>query len=623
MKKQTRNTPVLYGGASLERLKYKPLRISINAVDEARYNRVRDSFDSLKELEGKTVARMGAEYAPFVVRDLYTGLNQPNVSIDARTEGQPVRRLLDWVVGSLERLPTFREIQDECEYNAIASALGTHILVEALNNLKLPEPPDADADKEEEENEDEEQDGIGDEDDDADSEGGKGRTKGKGKGKGRGGQGESDPDEEGDEDEDEDGEDGDQQGGDRQSKRGKGGKGGKNSDKDRGEFERPDGERIELSRDGNSLKVKRSMAGKEPLTKTTSFDSPEDARARFEAVKQDALKRGFAPAAKETGEQRFLRQLADLMDSLEGNVAKESEVRRAARRGIREALEDIKNLNDAFDVSYGDHESEIQLRDPDESAVEIARLLMEDQDFAKFMRIIGRYAQMLRESNVRERVPEGMRISGSERTDVLANLQPHEVALMLDEDIGDEMLARAMSTGAQGRKSYKMRSKALGPVHIMLDTSGSMNNFGSDHLAFAAAAILFSIDNNRPVSLDLFNVRTYKWEIDIVDTASRIDFIRRFFRVGNGGGTDFIPVVEAADKLPPKTDVLLISDGNGRIDPQRCEEVFRRRDLHYIVLGPEIEVNEHLRIAAGRRFVLASSFADAAVAAASAAAIRG
>jgi uncharacterized protein with von Willebrand factor type A (vWA) domain len=248
---------------------------------------------------------------------------------------------------------------------------------------------------------------------------------------------------------------------------------------------------------------------------------------------------------------------------------------------------------------------------------------MVDQDFAKFMRIIGRYAQMLRESNVRERVPEGMRISGSERTDVLANLQPHEVALMLDEDIGDEMLARAMSTGAQGRKSYKMRSKALGPVHIMLDTSGSMNNFGSDHLAFAAAAILFSIDNNRPVSLDLFNVRTYKWAIDIVDTESRIDFIKRFFRVGNGGGTDFRPVVEAADKLPPKTDILLISDGNGAIDPQRCEEVFRRRDLHYIVLGPENEVNPHLRIAAGRRFVLASSFADAAVAAASAAAIRG
>ena len=80
------------------------------------------------------------------------------------------------------------------------------------------------------------------------------------------------------------------------------------------------------------------------------------------------------------------------------------------------------------------------------------------------------------------------------------------------------------------------------------------------------------------------------------------------------GGTDFRPLVDHISTLGATEDVLLISDGVGRLDEDRTREVFSNRVLHYLVLGDRSAVQPTLaEIAKDRMITVQELVSDSVV----------
>jgi polyhydroxyalkanoate synthesis regulator phasin len=123
-----------------ERLSAKNVRLSIGGLTEARYDRVRNQYDALKDVEIAFAGQTGAYSAP-IVRDIWTSLYNPAVPVDKRTEGEPIRRLVDWAHSQMQNVPGYPSLAADSSANVLCSTLATRAVVRVLQSLDWPPPP--------------------------------------------------------------------------------------------------------------------------------------------------------------------------------------------------------------------------------------------------------------------------------------------------------------------------------------------------------------------------------------------------------------------------------------------------------------------------------------------------
>ena len=66
----------------------RPIRLRVEGLTEARYDRVRSQYDALIDIENRFADKTG-ELSKYIVRDIWTALNNPNVPLDKDTDAKP------------------------------------------------------------------------------------------------------------------------------------------------------------------------------------------------------------------------------------------------------------------------------------------------------------------------------------------------------------------------------------------------------------------------------------------------------------------------------------------------------------------------------------------------------
>jgi len=127
--------------AELARLENRNVRLALDGLIRARYERARASFGVLGEAEA-AMGDAAGEHGALMTRDVFTALYAPGTEVDIETDGTPVRRILDWTARELERLPEWRQLQVASRDNVIGSAIAAQAVVDHLADLDWPKAED-------------------------------------------------------------------------------------------------------------------------------------------------------------------------------------------------------------------------------------------------------------------------------------------------------------------------------------------------------------------------------------------------------------------------------------------------------------------------------------------------
>lgn len=366
-------------------------------------------------------------------------------------------------------------------------------------------------------------------------------------------------------------------------------------------------ESVKFERDGRTVTKTKTVNGKQSAV---SFTCPTENEA-MDVVKRafDALsKQGYTAGNAQVDDS----QLAQLAEELEGDAMAGPMLRGKLAKVVRRALQEAEQASDALTMCYGTQGT----YDTVEADAEVAHLVglqRTNQALADFLRHIGRFLDALKSSPVRQRVRGNIMPYDVATTRDFRRLVPSELAMLAHPATRAMQTVRVVSGQALGWQMNEMGSKGKGPMHIALDMSGSMREQATIAKAFAVAAAFSAADNNRPVSFSVFTT-VDKQISDSLDTPEkRIKLLNTIMGIRADGGTDFRPLIDNMRKLDATSDVLLISDGDGRIDADSAIEVFTNRALHYLVLGNESATNATLKQLAEGRTLTASSLLEGSV----------
>jgi uncharacterized protein with von Willebrand factor type A (vWA) domain len=371
------------------------------------------------------------------------------------------------------------------------------------------------------------------------------------------------------------------------------------------------------------------------ITKTVECASPEEARALADKVMAQARKQGFSEPTKI--EKTMDDFAAEVEDMINGLAEKRGEVRQRTEAEAKKALAEAEEIADGFEAVCGFGRGESGLANPTEADAEVLRELAANGELARFVKMIGRFLDRMKETRTREKVEGIHAIRGIENTADVRRLVPSEFALMGLRETRDLQTARLAEGKLTGYRRTSMGAKASGPVCILLDWSGSMDTSGGPQgwtiaRAFAVASALFAADNRREVTFCWFgnSVREIA-DLDLSSPEGRVAFVKTVMRQDAFDGTryDALMAYLRDRNLPPATDILLISDGADGGVLNRPEwnaltrEYFATRDLAYIVIGGVRDAAPLLVELAGPRCVIGQNLlADSRAAEVAAAALQ-
>ena len=378
------------------------------------------------------------------------------------------------------------------------------------------------------------------------------------------------------------------------------------------DMSRADGATMSLQRDGATVTIKQAKGGKSSEHRS-GFASTAEAEQFVQDTIGQATARGFGGVLTKRCDPEFEAALGDLLDEIEADPIKAASIANRAAQAAAQVDRELGETEQALCLAYGTERGAEMFEEPTESDRAEMASLLSAKALRDFMREIGRFIDMMRSSDVPERVKGGLVIDGIEPTDDFASLLPDEVAIFGVPSLRGWQTSRIVSGEAAGFRLTEQGSREAGPFHVALDRSESMDRFSVTPRAFAMAAILMAVEAEREVSLSIFDTVCTDIALDFSTPAARLASIRSVLSIRNSGGTDFKPVVERASGLAPATDLLLISDGSGPINDARATEVFAERQLAYIVIGSEFSVNPVLRRLSGDRFVLSQSLTQDAI----------
>lgn len=530
------------------------VRLNIRGLTEKRYERVRSQYTALRDIE-KSFAKQTGAFSPYIVRDIWSGLNNPTTEVDAKTEKDPIRQVVEWGLSQMRSVPGYAVLESDSRSNVINATLTTKAVVKVLAGLDWPDPPK------------------------------------RGKGKGPGGEpcegeGEGDP----------------------ETWEGKG-----------EEVEisvRPSDPNNPGSDQPHDVTVSQSGEDEHgPFNESVSTTYPNKAAAE-EAIRKIAEKLQAKGMQKQPAQgmqdqlDAFRKQVEKMLAGLDG--VDKQDAREAGEEAVAAATKDSTDIIEAITTTFGREKAEHVFKDPTDADMEIVRRILAQKRLHEFIKIVGRFMKSMRRSRVRERVPGKTIPLGVTRAKDLRTLLPMEAALMAVPGIAAHQITRVLTRQAAGYRTWDYSSKGNGPVHVSLDISGSMSSFRSPGgvyygNAFACAAVLYSLEQRRKVSCTVFDTSIEEIPLAGEDPASRAAFIEAMLRVEPRGGTSFVPLMHHVESLGYCDDVLLISDGQGDVDDDHARKVFRSRNLNYLVVGAsDCCVMPVLKELAGDRMLLSN-----------------
>jgi hypothetical protein len=112
---------------TLDRLDLKNVRLGLDPLTRARYERARSRFGLVQETEEK-LSEVAGTSGPYIVRDIFGALLRQSLSIDEETVRTPIRRLLDWATSELDRIPDWRTLQAASRDNVLTASLATEVV---------------------------------------------------------------------------------------------------------------------------------------------------------------------------------------------------------------------------------------------------------------------------------------------------------------------------------------------------------------------------------------------------------------------------------------------------------------------------------------------------------------
>jgi hypothetical protein len=500
------------------------VRLDLSSLFRARYERVRASYGAVTDTEGKVEAVAGDPGARFA-RDLFGGLYDPSMTVDDSTSDDPLRRVLDWATGELEKLPEWRSIASTSKNNVIASSLATEAVVEHLAALEWPAI--------------------------------------------------------------------------------EAGPSGDKLVRDNAGRE----EELEVWTDGATLHKRTTVGGKSSTT-SRALGSPAAAQRACDQAKRNAQQAGYVQQAGAGSYDDALEQFAA---SLETGAANAS-FRAASAASLKQAAQDAADAEAVIGLAYGTEGTSTQLADPDPEAARLAAEIRKNSRMAEFLRRIGQFMEAIQQSSARQRVHGHVMPYDIGTTRDFRRLVPSELALLALPQTRANQTVRVVAGKALGWQMTDIAPKSIGPFHVAVDMSGSMDPVEIEAKAFAVAAVLSAADQGRDVTMCIFDTEVKPIAGDLDSPQGRAKFIGDVLKARAGGGTNFKPLVKHIERLGAGVDVLLISDGQGAIDEQHTRQVFSSRALHYLVLGYENGVDPLLKELAGSRMLLAQSLLDGGVA---------
>jgi uncharacterized protein with von Willebrand factor type A (vWA) domain len=363
---------------------------------------------------------------------------------------------------------------------------------------------------------------------------------------------------------------------------------------------------------GDELRLEIDSNGKKTIN-VEKYDDNETAKAVATKTRNTLLKYGFQLSKDEVSRDPSCSDLESFVDGLVDNPSESAKFRGAVVSKVRQANVDASKTNEALSVVYGDEVGQAMTMEPDEHAATIAEQVRKSKKLSEFLAHIGRLLSAMKSSPVRQRVRGSVMPYDIATTRDFRRLIPSELALFSNPSTRALQTVRVVSGQALGWEYAEMGSKSKGPIHVALDVSGSMSDSLTEAKAFAVASCLHAADNGRSVSASVFNMETRQVAGGLDTPTERGKFVSYMLGVVAYGGTDFRPLVEHLAKLGATEDVLLISDGVGRLDEDRTREVFTNRALHYLVLGDRSAVQPTLADIAQDRMITVSELLSEAV----------
>lgn len=209
----------------------------------------------------------------------------------------------------------------------------------------------------------------------------------------------------------------------------------------------------------------------------------------------------------------------------------------------------------------------------------LAKQLASDERMKKLLRIAGRIERIsdrVRRTKHSE-IPE--EVTGISTGDDLGAILSSELMTMFDDDIGILQLARFADKQMLQFEREGATEVGRGPVRVLLDISGSMEDTLSDGLRridwatiVAIALVKSAITQRRDVRIATFNGDVQDtWVVQSGDSAAAESTILALMTIQACGGTSFDgPIMWAIEHgaVADKADLVIVTDGAGSVGPR-------------------------------------------------------
>jgi uncharacterized protein with von Willebrand factor type A (vWA) domain len=333
--------------------------------------------------------------------------------------------------------------------------------------------------------------------------------------------------------------------------------------------------------------VERLFARAEALDELVALSRDKE---RSDQLKKEARQARADAAKKEKRAERLNRKLEESSEERGQNV------RRAARRGLAEAMADVEQVNDAikafgggYDTGFGTESggggrNSLSMKEK----LVIAQQVGKSPKLQQIAAVCGRFTRIaLQQQKTRTKNPPDevtSIITGNE----IEHLLPSEIALLADPGLEDLFYLRLAERSLMQYDLIGHEPEGQGPIIIAIDESGSMTtDYGGMTGEVWSKAVMLAL---------LSIARLQKRDLAVIHFSGPDDLRLDLFPKGEAtpadviacasfffnGGTVFEPWMEKALELVDgsqfeKADVICVSDGITSISSDAQAQWMKRR----------------------------------------------
>jgi len=280
--------------------------------------------------------------------------------------------------------------------------------------------------------------------------------------------------------------------------------------------------------------------------------------------------------------------LQDWIDNHNSSAEARAASRKAIGDGADQADKETKEHKQACSNAFGSGSGDMFGGDP-EGALEFQDALKDNHRLKELIDLLGRWKDSISKASEDHLVPAPTVPRGIAQTKRAKDLTPAARAMLSDPDLEDMMLAKLVAGRAPGYDRGEMEGQEQGGVYVLIDASGSMGSVRMRQAAAMAAAVsLMCRDAKREARMAVFNTGVVALPCELDSVSDVTATLRTLSALSAGGGTDFNPALQSFlsmdDDFKQKSDIVLISDGYGPLEPDILNAVLQQASITYVVV---------------------------------------